>query len=349
VPVRIAYNALALTPSGTGVQTYIRELLAALVTERPANVELVARVQRDSVPLLPSGVRANAMPNLSGAGRTLASLRSLGAADLVHGLDVDVPLRAHAPTVVTVHDLTPFDVPWTMTRRKAVGERFVYRRAIRRADAIIAVSSFTAERVAAVFGRTASVVLEATPSDLTPATADAIAAARRRFDLPDTFALHVGTIEPRKDVATIAAACTRAGVTLVLAGNVPRGQTPPPGARLLGYVERDDLPALYGAATVSVTSSRYEGFGLPPLEAMACRSPVLATNSGPIPEVVGDAAVVLPAGDVDAWSAALREVVHDHARRDDLRDKGAARAAALTWPRAARETFDVYRSLGLSV
>ena len=349
MPVRIAYNALALRPEGTGVQTYIRELLLAMAELHASTAQLVATVQRDAVSALPAGVTARAVPVAGGLRRAVAGLRSVGSADLVHGLDVDLPLRPHAPTVATVHDLTPFDIPSTMSRRKAIGERLLYRRCLRAADALIAVSSFTAERLEAVLGLRATVVHEATPTDLSPATPDAIAEIRDRHRLPDRFVLHVGTLEPRKDVATLAAACEQAGVALVLAGSVPPGQFAPSSAQRLGYVSRHDLPALFGAATIAATCSRYEGFGLPPLEAMACGCAVIGAAAGPLPEVLGDAAVLVAPGDVDAWARAIGDLVRDDDRLATLRAAGAARAASFTWSRAATETAAVYRSLGIDL
>ena len=339
----ISLNALALRPGGTGVQTYIRELLRALAGL--GQFDLVATVQADAVDELPPGVTPRPVPVAGGLRRALASLRGLGRADLVHGLDVDLPLRAGAPTVATVHDMSPFDVPWTMSRRKAFGERVVYRQALRRADAVIAVSAFTAERLDAWLGITATVVHEGAPTDMAVAGAGEVASVRDRHELPERFVLHVGTLEPRKDVATVAAACRQAGVPLVLAGRTPPQGAVPAGATALGYVDRADLAALYGAATVVAVPSRYEGFGLPPLEAMTAGAPVLAARAGALPEVLADGARFVRAGDVDGWAGAIRELAENAEARLALAEAGRRRAAALTWQTAAEGTAAVYQSL----
>jgi glycosyltransferase involved in cell wall biosynthesis len=345
MPARIAFNALALRPNGTGVQTYIAELLAALSMRGSAR--LTAAVQADAVGELPATVGPLVRPVSSGGRRVLTGLRSLGSVDLVHGLDVDLPLRPGAPTVATVHDLSVFDVPGSLSRWRALGERLVMTQALRRADTIVAVSSFTAERVAERFGRPSVVVLEAAPSDLRPAPPEAVASAKARYRLPERFVLHVGTMEARKNLALLARACARAEVDLVLAGRAPAGRSAPAAATLLGYVPRRDLAALYGAATVVAYPSCYEGFGLPPLEAMQCGAAVVAADATSLPEALGSGAVLVPPGDVDGWTAALRALVEDEEHREQVIEQGWDWAARRSWDDVATETVEVYRALGV--
>jgi glycosyltransferase involved in cell wall biosynthesis len=171
---------------------------------------------------------------------------------------------------------------------------------------------------------------------------------RARYALPEQWVLHVGNVEPRKDVPMLAAACRRLGVPLLLAGRLLDGEGPPAGARHLGYVPEDDLPALYAAASAVGYVSRYEGFGLPPLEALACGAVVVATRVGALPETLGEAAVLVPPQDEDALVQALRQVLHDHERVVELREGALVQAARLTWQVTAAATLEVYRSLGIS-
>ncbi|MDP9020135.1 MAG: glycosyltransferase family 4 protein [Actinomycetota bacterium] len=340
---RVALNALSLRPGGGGVQTYIRELLPPLAAAVDADV--VAAVQGDVLGQLPADVEPLVRPTSDGAVRALHGLRSLGPADVVHGLDVDVPVRRRGPSVATVHDLAVFDVPWAFSRIRARGERALIRHALRRVDTVVAVSAFTAERVAARFGRTAVVTPLAPPTDLRPAPGGQVQRVRRRYQLPPRFVLHVGTLEPRKDVPTLAWACRQVGVPLVLAGAGARDPVAP-GTVRLGYVPRADLAPLYGSATVVAYPSRYEGFGLPPLEAMACGAAVVASRVASLPEVLGDAAWLVPAGDGECLARAIREAVGDAERRGEMARAGIERAASFTWTATASATAAVYRSLG---
>ena len=342
---RIALNALALRPDGAGVSTYIRELLAVLPGR--VDADLIADVLADGVGELPPTVQPRVRPVAAGVRRALAGVRAPRDVSLFHGLDATLPLAARMPTVVTVHDLSVFDVPWAFRWRRAAGKRVQARHAIRSADTVIAVSGFTAERVSARFRRDAVVVPLAAASDLGPAAAADIERVRRRYRLPERFVLHVGMIEPRKDVPGLVAACTAVGVPLVLTGTSLWGTPVPSSAQALGYVPRADLAALYGAAAVVAYPSRYEGFGLPPLEAMACGAPVVATRVASLPDVLGDAAAFVPPGDVDTLTAVLGEILADDARRAEMVVAGHERVCRFSWDRTAELTADVYRALGV--
>ncbi len=261
-PPRIVFNALPLSARGGGVSTYIRELLGALAGSLDARLE--AAVHSSARAELPAGVTPLVKEGSHGVGRALVSAIGFGPADLTHGLDVDLPVRRPGPMVSTVHDMAIFDTPWAFPRHRVVGERMLLRHALRRADAVVAVSSFTAERVEALIGRPAVVVHSAPGPGMVPPSGDEVARVRSHYRLPDRFLLHVGNIEPRKDIATLAAACRSTGVPLVLTGHSLWGHQPPVGAVEIGHVPVTDLPGLYGAATVVGYASRYEGFGLPP-------------------------------------------------------------------------------------
>jgi glycosyltransferase involved in cell wall biosynthesis len=183
---------------------------------------------------------------------------------------------------------------------------------------------------------------------------------RARYGLPPRYLLFVGTIEPRKNLGRVLAAFERLhaeGLTdgFVIVGK--RGwlyddffarleQSPARSAVIFpGYVPDADLPALYTGSQALAFPSEFEGFGLPVLEAMASAAPVVCSHTSSLPEVAGDAALLVDPLDVDALHAALRRVMADDALADDLRRRGLAQAGRFSWARAARETLAVYRAL----
>lgn len=330
------------------MQTYCRELVAALALE-VGPTRLCARVQADAVSLLPAGVGADVRPVQAGVRRLLDGWRATAPAALVHGLDVDLPWRGDAPMVTTVHDLSVFDVPWAFSRYRSAGERLAVTVGLRRADVVIAVSQFTADAVAQRFNRPAVVTHLAPGPGFAPPSSARVEAVAASYRLPDRFVLHVGTIEPRKDVTGLAEACHDLGIPLVLAGAQTTALPNRDGLQWLGYVPAEDLAPLYAAADAVAYPSRYEGFGLPPIEAMACGAAVVATKVGALPELVGDTLDLVTVGDADGLRQALSAAVGDPAHQSQLRACGQKAVAALSWSDTARKTLDVYRSLGVSL
>jgi glycosyltransferase involved in cell wall biosynthesis len=298
-------------------------------------------------------------------------LRRLGV-DVYHGPAVFLPLiKLGYRTVVTIHDLVSFLFPETVPRKYALYMRLMTRLAVRSADRIIAVSGSTRDdltRILRVPEEKVVVIHEAVAPEFAAGGDPAVVTdVMRRYDLRRPYCLFVGNLEPRKNLSRLieafgrlrarrAAAAAAGGrpLQLVLVGT--RGwlyssifatvatQGAPPDIVFTGYVPARDLPALYAGAECFVFPSLYEGFGLPVLEAMAAGTPVVASRVGAIPEVAGDAALLVDARRPDELAAAIEAVVGDPALRERLASRGRARAKLFTWEAVARQTLAVYES-----
>lgn len=340
----VVFGAMALRPGGSGVQTYERELLKAVTPILRDRVALSATVQRDTVSELPGNVTPVQRPVGGGLKRALFGLQPVRGADLFHSLDVDLPLGQRGALVATVHDLSAFDTPWAMSRVRAKGEQALLRRSLKKADELIAVSSFTAQRIEALFNRTAHVIPLAPASWVRIPDDREVHEVKRKYRLPERFVFQLGTLEPRKRPDVPAAAAEALGIPMVVAGAGTDGSLPFQ-AHGLGYVDREDIPALYRAATVVCYASVYEGFGLPPVEAMACGAVVVASDVGGVKEAVGHGASLV--GDLrgETWSTALEECICDSSLREALRQAAAQRCAELNWTSVADQTVAVYSQL----
>ncbi|MFZ4584497.1 MAG: glycosyltransferase family 4 protein [Acidimicrobiia bacterium] len=271
--------------------------------------------------------------------------------DVVHAPSLAVP-PTRTPLVVTIHDVAFLRYPAMFTAR---GVRFHERGlelARRHAAAIITPSHFTRdELIREGFDGTRVRVAQhgAPPADALFTDPQADAATLTSVGIGGPFVLAVGTIEPRKrfDVAAAAAGAID-GITLVIAG--PRGWNDVPGldaphVRLLGTVDAPTLASLYRTAAAAVVPSEYEGFGLPALEAMAHGCPVITSDAQSLVEVAGDAGVVAPVGDVDAWRAAIASVLDDPEHRAQLARAAIRRAGAFTWSESARIHAETYSAV----
>ncbi len=375
-------NAIGIdyTPAyeqGAGIGRYVRELIAALAridSETKYKLFVAGAGQHKPLPASPG-------PNFSWhttrlSPRWLARLwhkaripysveNWLGDIGLFHATDfVLPPVHRTTYTILTVHDLSFVHVPQaTSPRLKKYLDRVVPR-SVLRADHVLADSYATKDDLVARYHTPPEkiTVLWGGVDQRFRHVSDAhqLAAVRARYGLGNwPFLLTVGTVQPRKNYVRLCEAVSRIipaypDIHLVIAGG--KGWLDDPiystVARLgleerihfIGFVDDDDLPALYSMAEVVPYVSLYEGFGFPVLEAMACGTPVVASNTSSIPEVTGDAAILVDPIDVDAITEALQTVLASPALQSALKEKGLKQAAHFTWEDAARKLVEVYQA-----
>jgi glycosyltransferase involved in cell wall biosynthesis len=281
-------------------------------------------------------------------------------ADLFHATDHLLPRLSQVKSVFTLHDLTFRLFPQTHSVWNRWFLLLMMPRFLRAAGAIVADSECTRRDAAQFYGidaRRIAVIYPGVSARFHPAGAPGAATVRQKYGLPEHFVLSVGTIEPRKNLATLLEAFSRLTPydprpPLVIAGKTGwlyetffrrlRELGLEDQVVLLGFVPDDDLPALYSAADLFVFPSLYEGFGLPALEAMACGTPVVASNASSLPEVVGEVGLLVDPHDVGGLAAAMERTLADERLRAEMRAKGLERARAFTWEKTARETLRVY-------
>ena len=332
---------------------YTTQILRAMHVDRP-DAHLTVFGPRGGVMYAPN-TDYRLVPQTRLIGRHLqwpAEIRRLGP-DVYFGPAGALPLGSiRTPSAITVHDLAIYRNPRWFPPRQPLSTRLVVPRSILRADVVIAVSESTARDVQEFFDMDRSkidVVSHGVSPKLRPMGTEERSEARSRLRLPERFILFVGTIEPRKNLETLLDAWVlmRDRPDLVVVGSwgwryeAIRDKMARLGPRLHHHesVEPDELPAYYNLARVLAHPAWYEGFGLPPLEAMACGTPVVVADTSSLPEVVQDAGLLVPAGDPEQWRKALERVLDDTDLAASLRHKGILRAAQFSWDRAARLTW----------
>ena len=330
----IVVDADSLGRQRTGDETYVAGLLGALARLR-GDLRIGAVTRRPE--LVPDGIEPLELPARSQELRMAFALPRLlrrvrpALAHFLHAL----PLACPCPAVVTIQDLSFERDPSVLRPWERLMFKTVVPRAARRAARVLAISERTKQDVVELYGVPSDRVV-VTPLGVDDAFSPGAAAA-------DSYVLFVGAIEPRKNPLAAAAAAREAGRPLVVAGPVrDRGlasRLEQAGADLRGYVSRDELANLYRGAACLVFPSRYEGFGLPVVEAMASGTPVVAAPDPALREVAGDAAVFVPA---DELAGGIRRAIEE---RDRLVAAGLERARRFTWDETARRTLEVYREL----
>ncbi len=338
-----AYEAFAFAPAAWD------NLPASLRALPRAQVPLTARSWRMSVWL------AHALG--------MSFDRWMPRADLFHATEHLLPPFKHVRTVFTLHDLIfrffpEYHLP--LNRWFLTGAMPYF---LKRADAIIAVSECTKRDAIRLYNlppEKISVIYEGVSPTLCPQAPEQVARVRSQYAQNQPFILFVSTIEPRKNIPRLVDALhvlNQQGLPhrLLVAGRkgwlyqgvFEHVRTTGMESRVefLDYVPDSDVAALLTACDAFVFPSLYEGFGLPPLEALACGAPVVCSNTSSLPEVVGDAALLFNPTDVGEMAMAIERAVTDSSLREQLRARGPAQAARFSWERAARETLDIYRRI----
>ena len=353
--MRIALDTQSTVGRKTGIGIYTARLLDALRRVGPEHEYREIAWGRDVPMRLDRRLQWQQwdLPRRAGA----------AGADLLHVPGFDAPRRKPCPVVLTVHDLIGMLFP----KNLPPVSRFYWSRwlplSVHWADRVVTDSEHTRRDIVRLLGvpaeRIAVIPLGVDAAFRRVTDAEALATVRERYELPVAFILYVGTLEPRKGLDTLVDAYAALADTLphdlVIAGK--RGwytealftQVRHLGlehrVRFTDYVADADLPALYSRATAFAFPSRYEGFGLPPLEAMACGTPVVSSDAASLPEAVGDAGLLVPPDDPIALAVALRRLLEHADLRARLSAAGLVQAQRFTWEETARKTLAVYQEL----
>ena len=363
--MRVAINAWFWDSPTTGSGQYTRCL-----------VEHLAALNADLQITLVRPPTSNPQPPTSNLGKVHfeqitfpTTCRRLGA-NVAHVPYWAPPLHSSVPTVVTIHDLIPLLLPEYRGGPLVRLYTVLVATSARRAALVLTDSQASRRDILTRLGLPAErvrVVYLAADERYTPIAAPDDVPVRARYGLPERYVLYLGGFDVRKNLATVLGAYRWAGPAigdgcpLVVAGRLPDRDTsfiPDPRrlAREQGLDERTvrfigvdqaAKPALYRGATAFIFPSRYEGFGLPPLEALACGTPVVGSNTASLPEIVGDAGMLLPPDDAEGMARALVRIVTQEDLRAELSRRALAQAARFSWQRTAHQTLAAYKDAAL--
>jgi len=359
----VGIDGRAFSSPAAGVRRYVSALVPALKAADPG-LELVALGgDRDAVPADVAYVNEpwHLPSNLGWSAMGLPRAAARATVDVIHAPAYTAPLWSRAPVVLTIHDVSYERHPeWYPYQRDAL-RRMFYRRSARTAARVLTDSEFSAGEIAAAYQIPRERITVAPLG-----VSDHFAPSERPGEtlpagITSPFLLHVGDLHERRNLGIVVDALLDLKargrlypVSLVLAG-VDRGLGDRLRARLrddasdlvvcLDDVTDAQLVTLYRKACALVYPSRYEGFGLPVLEAMACGTPVIASSAASIPEVLGDAGILVDPDDVSGWANAIDAILERIELREQMRAAGLTRAKAFTWARTASITLDAYRQV----
>ncbi len=361
--MHVGFDARFIHLSGVG--TYSRNILEQHAKK---GLELTVFCNdrfKDLVPSSPSFnlVSANLNPASSKENRAFGDLVDGSGADLLHVPSHLAPTGLKTPLIVTIHDVIPLIYPHSL---RGPLERARYRRqlsaVLERAEKIITVSQISLSTLSVYAGvdlAKVHVIHNGVSEQFRPVEdREAQSAARRTYDLPDEYAFWVGDFRPNKNLEFAVEAWSRVveklgrPLALVLAGTQEghfarvRRMVKKRGldgtVRFPGFIRSQDLPTVYSAALMFVFPSLYEGFGLPPLEAMACGTPCVVSNSSALPEVTGRAALMFNPMSSDQFVECVTRVATDVELREKLTEEGARQSGQFRWQKSAEETAEVY-------
>jgi len=372
--MRIAINCQILSVNSLGVGRYTENLVKALADVDEENHYLLLVNSRVNLAKLPQQdnfeILTTEMPIFGTKTRILWEQFWLPFSlvgkevDLVHFPDLSLPVLPllDCPYVVTIHDLTHYAFREAYTLGKILYKRCTTPVAVRGASRIIADSESTKQDIVktlAVSGRRIATVYPGLIEMFKPITRkEQLEETRAKFHLPPRYILHVGSIDPRKNLVTLLKAYANLKEAnlphkLIVVGPKEFNYAPILEAAqsldmadrivFLGFVSNEDLVNIYNMAELFVFPSIHEGFGFPPLEAMACAVPVITSNTSSLPEIVGDAALLVDPYDTQGLVAAMLRVLTDDRLRNEMSQRGLFRAKLFSWRKAAEETVKVYK------
>ena len=365
--MRIGLDGIPLASAKTGIGHYTLELARALAQiDHDDEFELISPFAFNSssldhdLPVNLKKVEARRRKFWWAVGLPLYMRRS--ATSLFHGTNYEIPLFSKCPTILSIHDLSQLLYPETHLAQSVRRARYRLPLMARAATKIITATEHVKREVVEhlkIDGEKIAVTPYAPRPVFRPLSRSEAEETRTRLGIEENFILFVGTIEPRKNLVTLLRAfaevlrSTDLRPQLVIAGQKGwlTGETMSyieseglgERVKLTGYITDEDLRALYSCCAVCVYPSLYEGFGLPPLEAMACGAPVIASNVPSLSEAVGQAAYLVSPTDVQGLAGAIVKLLRDEAQRSHFSRAGLNHASQFTWERTARLTLEIYR------